>query len=92
MGPKDDCLLASLRCRLDPFCDTTSTLFSPNLTVTVSYDFCKNDGRTPTLGPKIMQRSKTSVEPATVELREYSIRVCSLGSQSELCARYGDFK
>ena len=31
VGPKDDCLLASLR--LDPFCDTTSTLFSPNLTV-----------------------------------------------------------
>ena len=25
------CMLASLR--LDPFCDTTSTLFSPNLTV-----------------------------------------------------------
>ena len=31
VGPKDDCLLGSLR--LDPFCDTTSTLFSPNLTV-----------------------------------------------------------
>ena len=31
VGPKDDCLLASLR--LDPFCDTTSTLFTPNLTV-----------------------------------------------------------
>ena len=31
VGPKDDCLLASLR--LDPFCDTTYTLFTPNLTV-----------------------------------------------------------
>ena len=31
LGPKDGCLLASLR--LDPFCDTTSTHFSPNLTV-----------------------------------------------------------
>ena len=31
VGPKDDCLLASLR--RDPFCDTTSTLFTPNLTV-----------------------------------------------------------
>ena len=31
VGPKDDCLLSSLG--LDPFCDTTSTLFSPNWTV-----------------------------------------------------------
>ena len=31
----------------------------------------------------------TSVQPVTVEVREYSIRV---GRQSELCARYGDFK
>ena len=30
-GPKDDCLLVSLQ--LDPFCDTTSTIFTPNLTV-----------------------------------------------------------
>ena len=30
VGLKDDCLLASLR--LDPFCDTTSTLFTPNKT------------------------------------------------------------
>ena len=40
--------------------------------------------------------TETSVQPATVEVREYSIRtvyVCVvLGSQSELCARYGDFK
>ena len=36
----------------------------------------------------------TSVQPATVEVRECSIQyVCVvLGSQSELCARYGDFK
>ena len=31
VGPKDDCLLAFLR--LDQFCDTISTLFTPNLTV-----------------------------------------------------------
>ena len=43
MGPKDDCLLASLR--LDPFCDTTSTPFTPNLTVKM--DLCM------ILGPKV---------------------------------------
>ena len=36
--------------------------------------------------------TETSVQPVTVEVREYNIRVCSFGSQSELCARYGDFK
>ena len=36
----------------------------------------------------------TSVQPATVEVREWSIvLVCVvLGSQSELCARYGNIK
>ena len=47
MGPKDDCLLAFLR--LDPFCDTTSTLFTPNLTVEEigKMDLCM------ILGPKV---------------------------------------
>ena len=31
VGPKDDCLLVSLR--LDLFCDTISTFLTPNLTV-----------------------------------------------------------
>ena len=31
VGPIDDCLLVSLR--LYPFCDTTSTFLTPNLTV-----------------------------------------------------------
>ena len=34
----------------------------------------------------------TSVQPATVEMRECSIHVLVLGSQSELCVRCGDFK
>ena len=34
----------------------------------------------------------TSVQPATVEVRECSYVCVVLGSQSELCARYGDFK
>ena len=43
MGPKDDYLLASLR--LDPFCDSTSTLFTPNLIGRM--DICM------ILGPKV---------------------------------------
>ena len=35
MGPKDDCLLVSLR--LDLFCDTTSTFLTLNLTVEDGY-------------------------------------------------------
>ena len=36
--------------------------------------------------------TKTRVQPATVEVRS-TVYVCVvLGSQSELCARYGDFK
>ena len=46
VGPKDDGLLASLR--LDPFCDTTSTHFTSNLTVEDSkMDLCM------ILGPKV---------------------------------------
>ena len=77
MGPKDDCLLASLR--LDPFCDNTSTLFSPNLTG--KKDLCM------ILGPKVgafvvkivgnNYCTETSVQPATAEVRECSIRVYS---------------
>ena len=43
MGPKDDCLLVSLR--LDPFCDTTSTFLTPNLTVEYRQDGYLHDFR-----------------------------------------------
>ena len=80
VGPKDDCLLASLR--LDPFCDTTSTLFSPNLTVGDRqgsvHDF-RAQGRCSTVAKIVGNNycTETSVQPATVEVREYSICVCS---------------
>ena len=73
MGPKDDCLLASLR--LDPFCDTTSTLFNPNLIG--KEDLCMilgpKVGVLPSFVAKIVGNNyctETSVQPATVEVRE----------------------
>ena len=80
MGPIDDCLLASLR--LDPFCDTTSTLSTPNLIGKM--DLCMILGPKVDVLPSFVAKivgndygTDTSVQPATVEVREWSIRVCS---------------
>ena len=49
-----------------------------------------NVGVLPSFVAKIIGNNYGTVQPAIVEMRECSIRVCSLGSQSELCVKYGD--
>ena len=69
-----DCLLVSLQ--LDPFCDTFLT---PNLTVEDRF-LGPKVGVLPSFVAKIVGNSystDTSVQPAIVEVRECSIRVCS---------------
>ena len=85
MGPKGDCLLTSLP--LDLFCDTTSTLFTPNLTVEDREDGSLHDfraqGQCSTViccksrRKQLLYRYLRSVQSVIVELRECSIRVCS---------------
>ena len=64
---QDYCLLASVR--LDPFCDTTFTLFTPNLTVEDRLDGYLHDFRALSFVAKMVGNNyctDTSVQPATV--------------------------
>ena len=59
---------------------TTPTLFTPNLTVEDDLCIGPKVGVLPSFVAKIVGNdycTETSVQPATVELREWSIRVCS---------------